>query len=58
MATLPYCLEFSVLLRLGALGHLLTATLLFMTDNKIKCYLFCCFKEVMLHFPMIFCTWW
>lgn len=39
MASLSYCPKFSVLLRLGGLGHLLTATLLFMADNKIKCYL-------------------
>lgn len=39
MGTLPHCLKFSVLLRLGGLGHLLTATLLFMTDNKIVIYL-------------------
>lgn len=57
MATLPYCLKFCVLLRLGGLGHLLTATVLFMTDNKIKCYLSVASKEVMLCFPMIFCIW-
>lgn len=39
MATLPHCLKFLIFLRLGGIVHLLTATLLFMTDNKIVIYL-------------------